>query len=68
MTSTQDVALHTPRAELTGGPLTFLGQAGQLRTARLNLASTSRDLDLNYTLTSSASFTPASRCFSSTNP
>jgi subtilisin family serine protease len=53
--SANNVALHTPRAELTGGPLSFLAQAGQLRTATLNLASTS-DLDLNYSLTSSASW------------
>jgi subtilisin family serine protease len=55
-TSTVDVALHTPRAQLTGGPLSFLGQAGQLRTGRLTLASTSADQDLSYTLTSSASW------------
>ncbi|WP_325158210.1 carboxypeptidase regulatory-like domain-containing protein [Actinophytocola sp.] len=54
-TTTHNVALHTPRAVLTGGPLVFLAQAGQLRTATLNLASTS-ELDLEYTLTSSASW------------
>lgn len=53
--SANNVALHTPRASLTGGPLSFLAQTGQLRTATLNLASTS-DLDLNYSLTSSASW------------
>jgi subtilisin family serine protease len=51
----KDFALHTPRAQITGGPLSFLAQTGQLRTATLNLNSTS-DLDLNYALTSSASW------------
>jgi hypothetical protein len=53
--STADFALHTPRAELQGGPLSFLAQAGQLRTATVNLLSTS-DVDLTYSLTSSASW------------
>jgi subtilisin family serine protease len=53
--STVNAALHTPRASLTGGPLKFLAQTGQLRTATLNLASTS-ELDLNYSLTSSKSW------------
>ena len=53
--TTSNAALHTPRASLTGGPLSFLAQTGQLRTATLQLASTS-DLDLNYSLTSSASW------------
>jgi subtilisin family serine protease len=54
-TTTHNVALHTPRAVIQGGPLVFLAQTGQLRTATLNLASTS-ELDLEYTLTSSASW------------
>jgi subtilisin family serine protease len=54
-TTTQDAALHTPRADLQGGPLSFLAQAGQLRTAELTLSSTS-ELDLSYSLTSGASW------------
>lgn len=54
-TTVHDVALHTPRAEIQGGPLSFLAQTGQLRTATLNLRSTS-ELDLQYSLTSSASW------------
>ncbi|MFL6142120.1 MAG: carboxypeptidase regulatory-like domain-containing protein [Labedaea sp.] len=54
-TSTKDFALHTPGATIQGGPLSFLAEAGQLRTATLNLNSTS-DLDLTYSLTSSASW------------
>lgn len=53
--TTRDIALHTPRAEMQGGPLSFLAQTGQLRTAQLNLRSTS-DLDLSYTLTNGASW------------
>lgn len=53
--STNNAALHTPRAEIQGGPLKFLAQTGQLRTATINLLSTS-ELDLNYSLTSSASW------------
>lgn len=52
---TTDFALRTPRAELTGGPLSFLGEAGQLRGATVNLASTS-ELALDYTLTDGASW------------
>jgi hypothetical protein len=48
-------ALHTPRAEIQGGPLVFLAQSGQLRTSTLMLRSTS-ELDLSYSLTSSASW------------
>jgi subtilisin family serine protease len=54
-TVTEDAALHTPRAELSGPRLFFLAQAGQLRTSRLTLASTS-ELDLTFSLTSSASW------------
>jgi len=54
-TSTKDFALHTPGATIQGGPLSFLAEAGQLRTATLNLNSTS-DTDLTYSLTSSASW------------
>ncbi|HEU5474994.1 MAG TPA: carboxypeptidase regulatory-like domain-containing protein [Actinophytocola sp.] len=54
-TTTHNVALHTPRAEVQGGPLVFLAQTGQLRTATLNLVSGS-ELDLEYTLTSSKSW------------
>jgi subtilisin family serine protease len=53
--STNNAALHTPRAEVQGGPMAFLAQSGQLRTATLMLRSTS-ELDLNYSLTSSASW------------
>ena len=48
-----DFALRTPRAELTGGPVEFLGEAGQLRAATVTLASTS-DLTLSYTLSDGA--------------
>ncbi|MGW5049975.1 carboxypeptidase regulatory-like domain-containing protein [Actinokineospora sp. NPDC004072] len=48
-------ALRTPAARLTGGPLTFLGEAGQLRSGTVSLASTS-DLTLDYRLTSGASW------------
>ncbi|GGS39296.1 carboxypeptidase regulatory-like domain-containing protein [Actinokineospora fastidiosa] len=48
-------ALRTPGAELTGGPLTFLGEAGQLRSSTVSLASTS-DLTLDYTLSNGASW------------
>lgn len=54
-TATRDVALHTPRAELTGGPLRFLAQAGQLRTGTLILASTG-DLTLDFSLASDSSW------------
>ncbi|MFC5289333.1 carboxypeptidase regulatory-like domain-containing protein [Actinokineospora guangxiensis] len=48
-----NVALNTPRAELTGGPLSFLGQEGQLRAANVTLASTA-DLPVSFTLADSA--------------
>lgn len=54
-TTTHDVALHTPRAELRGGPLSFLAEPGQLRSAQVSLASTS-ELDLSYSLTNGASW------------
>lgn len=52
---TRNVALNTPRAELDTSPLTFLAQAGQLRTATLSLRSTSA-LSLDYSLSSGASW------------
>lgn len=54
-TAVKDVALHTPRAEIQGANPSFLAEAGQLRTATLNLRSTS-ELPLSYTLSSSASW------------
>jgi subtilisin family serine protease len=54
-TTAKDVALHTPRAEIQGANPSFLAQSGQLRTATLNLRSTS-ELDLTYTLSSTASW------------
>ncbi|CRK58561.1 Copper binding protein, plastocyanin/azurin family [Alloactinosynnema sp. L-07] len=52
---TANIALDTPRAELNTTGLTFLAEAGQLRTATLPLRSTS-ELSLDYTLTNGASW------------
>jgi len=54
-TTTRDVALHTPRANLQGGPLSFLAEPGQLRTAQLNLASAS-ELELTFQASVNASW------------